>query len=85
MGNIFPEYELSTSGHYLVYTKWMTNFMQYVTQVHGIDHNASSWDELVAPILAEFSAKLCHGTTLNSFGIHFENDEAATLFFLKFS
>lgn len=69
------------------YATWMKNFIYYVEQQYEDDTAPylGIWCHTVADELKKYSAYLIHSTETTVAKIHFEDEQLATLFFLKFS
>lgn len=80
-------YNLDASGNtFFVYTNWMKNFINFVEQQDGdCMFNDVRWKQLINAALSDYSATMIHDFTNVSTRLRFENEELATLFFLKFS
>jgi hypothetical protein len=73
-------------GHFFVYTDWMKNFVDVVEQQDGSDiFDDQRWKQLIDSALSDYSATMIHDFTNISTRLSFENEELATLFFLRFS
>lgn len=69
-----------------LYMKWMSNLLVYVEQQDSnSDYFFDIWDNSVTKELKEYSAHIVHDDVYPFVKIIFENEELATLFFLKFS
>lgn len=69
-----------------IYTVWLDSFMAYIeNQCRFPENQNMSWDDIVRHELEMFTASWNFDPLIEGPRIFFENDELATLFFLKFS
>jgi hypothetical protein len=70
---------------YPKYTHWMRSFLSYINGQITHTITAEEWDCMVKNELNTFSAKMLYDNNTGRDILRFEDEQYATLFFLKFS